>query len=813
MSRDTAEAATAHTSEVHSEADAIKWMVEGVYLVEGESVTAKKLSHIMLQIAASIPKLTKQGANALRAAAFILEGLTVEQEGKAIGDAVGAHFGAVLREQLKAVKDTTAEMAKHGEAMATAADAVREMLAQEKAQGTDNTTGNDTQLADAVGNVLARTEEAVRILKEEKEQRATQMTYAAKVRGNAPSNYEQAALVAKGNLLDRQVVVRKAHDAESDQLASLTERELVQKATVVMELMGIAASDRPMGMKFIGARRTQSGMVIYTLDATASADYLRRDDVMRSFMGHFGGTSALHVRAYQVVVEHVPITFDVTSTDVLRRAEEASGLPPRAIYEARWIKPTQLRGQGQKVAFLIMGFSSRETANHAMNYGVVLEGKHCRTRKLLPEPKRCVKCQGYGHFARECKSTKDVCARCAGEHRTTDQDRPAGKGQTTRCANCNRTGHGAADRSCDEYKRRLAQMRARDPDSKFRLFPTDNPDTWGRAEGHAPMDEFDDAWRNDQRDWTQKDPPPHRGGPSGRERGGAGTRPGGRGGAARGRGRTAAGESSREAERGQTTVAGGGAPARLSQQSTGNLRQQTLAETWTNSGGRMGAFRMHSPTGWDDAPANSQGTNCDSIANFSVQPNTHTNTNNYTTNTFTPNPDNPPLSPTNNGAASCDPETHGETLPLATKREQDPTYATRNAGNSGERLRLHTDTGTIYRLQRSDTSERTLHHGLPAPPQGCPPGHPHEGDNPCQQKDKHQQLGCHLDRLPRHDSTRAENRHRYHPHIQHLQQLPPQRHARGAEAIHGITREQAQRWGANPVHMDRRLQSPPPIVG
>ena len=181
MSHDVAEAATAPSSEVHSEADAIKWMVEGIYLVEGKSVTAKKLSHIMLQIAASIPKLTKQGANAFRAAAFILEGLTVEQEGKAIGDAVGAHFGAALKEQLKMVKETTTEMAKHGEAMVTAADAVREMLAERKAQGTDDTTENDTQLADAVGNVLARTEEAVRILKEEKEQRATQMTYAAKI--------------------------------------------------------------------------------------------------------------------------------------------------------------------------------------------------------------------------------------------------------------------------------------------------------------------------------------------------------------------------------------------------------------------------------------------------------------------------------------------------------------------------------------------------------------------------------------------------------------------------------------------------------
>ena len=574
------------------------------------------------------------------AAAFILEGLAVDQEGKAIGDAVGAHFGAVLKEHLaktlKTVKDTTAEMAKHGEAMATATDAVQEMLAQGKAQGTNNVTGNNTHLADAVGNVLARTEEAVRILKEEKEQRTAQTTYAAKVRGNVPSNYEQAALVAKGNLLDRQVVVRKAQDADSDQLASLTERELVEKATVALELMGIAASDRPTGMKFIGARKTQSGAVIYTLDATASAEYLRREDVMRSFMDHFGGSSDLHVRTYQVVVEHVPVTFDPNDTEALRRTEEATGLPPRAIYEARWIKPTHLRSPGQKVAFLIMGFSSRETANHAMNYGLVIEGKHCRTRKLLPEPRRCVKCQGYGHFARECKSTKDVCARCAGEHRTTDPDCMIGRGQPARCANCSKEGHGAADRSCEEYKRRLTQMRARDPDLRFRLFPTDDPDTWGRAGGHAPSDEFDDAWRNDPTTQAPRDPPPHRGGANVRGRGGTGPRMGGRGGFARGTGRHAGAGRGRRNEGNQAEE---GAPGRPSQQPPGTLRQRTLAETWTTSGGRMGAFGTQTPPGWDiqgSSQMHDRGDAADNVTTHThtlANANTQTNTPNTTPNT------------------------------------------------------------------------------------------------------------------------------------------------------------------------------------
>jgi hypothetical protein len=482
-------------------------------------------------------------------------------------------------------------------------------------------------------NVLARTEEVVRMLQEEKEQREVQKTYAAKVRSNTSPSYEQAALVAKDNLLDRQVVVRKAWDVDTDQLASLTERELVEKASVALELMGAAASDRPAGMKFIGARKTQSGAVIYTLDATASANYLRQEAVMRAFMDHFGGSSSLHVRAYQLVVEHVPIAFNVTSMDALHRVEEASELPARAVYEARWIKPVHLRSAGQRVAFLIMGFSSREAANHAMNYGIVIEGKHCRTRKLLPEPKRCVKCQGYGHFARECKSTKDVCTRCAGEHRTTDQGCPVGKGQPMRCVNCAKDGHGAADRGCEEYRRRLTQMRAKDPDSRFRLFPTDNPDTWGGAEGHAPMDEFDGAWRNDSAGRVQQDPPARQGGASGRGRGGIGTRPGGRGGIARGMGRPATAGRPEERERGQAVER---TPSRLSQQSTGNLRQRTLAETWTTSGGRMGAFGVQSPSGWDDPGQMNSSNRTHSMSANPVNrdDNNTTNTTNTTPNIF-----------------------------------------------------------------------------------------------------------------------------------------------------------------------------------
>ena len=100
LSRDEANSITASISDVQTERDAKKWMVEGLYLMEGESITAMKLAHIMLQIAAAIPKMTKQGVNAMRAAALLLETLSVEQEGRAIGEAVGANMEKVLRDHI-----------------------------------------------------------------------------------------------------------------------------------------------------------------------------------------------------------------------------------------------------------------------------------------------------------------------------------------------------------------------------------------------------------------------------------------------------------------------------------------------------------------------------------------------------------------------------------------------------------------------------------------------------------------------------------------------------------------------------------------
>ena len=89
---------------------------------------------------------------------------------------------------------------------------------------------------------------------------------------------------------------------------------------------------------------------------------------------------------------------------------------------ARWIKPPGRRTNDQQVAHIIATIKDPQTANVILRDGFTIDQMRLYAKKNKREPLRCAKCQHYGHFARECKSYKDTCANCAGEHRTSECD-------------------------------------------------------------------------------------------------------------------------------------------------------------------------------------------------------------------------------------------------------------------------------------------------------------------------------------------------------------------------------------------------------
>lgn len=79
---------------------------------------------------------------------------------------------------------------------------------------------------------------------------------------------------------------------------------------------------------------------------------------------------------------------------------------------------------------------------------------------------KCYRCQGYSHFAKDCREEKDCCPRCGGEHNEKQC-----KERVFRCVNCVKanakfglqlnTEHAVWDRDCSCLKRIEEQIRKR----------------------------------------------------------------------------------------------------------------------------------------------------------------------------------------------------------------------------------------------------------------------------------------------------------------------------------------------------------------
>lgn len=71
---------------------------------------------------------------------------------------------------------------------------------------------------------------------------------------------------------------------------------------------------------------------------------------------------------------------------------------------------------------------------------------HCKVRPYVPNPRRCFKCQRFGHGSATCRG-KTTCAKCA----CTDHPTDTCGSSTPKCINC--TGaHPAYSRSCPKFK-------------------------------------------------------------------------------------------------------------------------------------------------------------------------------------------------------------------------------------------------------------------------------------------------------------------------------------------------------------------------
>ncbi|KAJ7221654.1 hypothetical protein GGX14DRAFT_310130, partial [Mycena pura] len=219
-----------------------------------------------------------------------------------------------------------------------------------------------------------------------------------------------------------------------------------------------------------------NGGVVFDCKDDATAAWIRREDNACRFVARLGGGGVYRPRRTELLAEMVPIEARIEDSEFWRGVETDSGIAPGGIDGGRWIKAVEKRAPGQRVAFVRVAFATAEAANHAIDGGLYVQGKHVKVRKSDDEPQRCARCQSYdGHMARACKAPANVCARCAADHRTADC---LATDSTRRCGNCKIDGHTAASHDCPVFVREQQKKKKRNPTSGYRYIPTTDPRTW-----------------------------------------------------------------------------------------------------------------------------------------------------------------------------------------------------------------------------------------------------------------------------------------------------------------------------------------------
>ena len=71
----------------------------------------------------------------------------------------------------------------------------------------------------------------------------------------------------------------------------------------------------------------------------------------------------------------------------------------------------------------------------------------CRVRPYIPNPRRCFKCQRYGHVSKNCKRPA-ACAKCSSSVHTHSRDDPCSL--PAHCVNCG-AAHAAFDKTCPKW--------------------------------------------------------------------------------------------------------------------------------------------------------------------------------------------------------------------------------------------------------------------------------------------------------------------------------------------------------------------------
>ena len=240
-------------------------------------------------------------------------------------------------------------------------------------QQLDNVTKQITTKTNMLHNLVQDVTTTATTIKDNTLKMATHLnqpapaTYAAILQ--TATNPEHVDVIARGFNADKQLLFIVDKTLPNTPLTDLTEKDLVTKANMALELMDNPSTNKPMLVSFITAKKLRNGNILFQLNSIQATMWLQN-------LLTYSSNANICSKLYHVIAEFVPILFDAGTDHSHKLLEVSNSLTSSSITWSKYVKPPHLRSANQRTAHIIIGFSSEEDANKTIQHGLYVEGKH-----------------------------------------------------------------------------------------------------------------------------------------------------------------------------------------------------------------------------------------------------------------------------------------------------------------------------------------------------------------------------------------------------------------------------------------------------
>ena len=300
--------------------------------------------------------------------------------------------------------------------------------------------------------------------------RPTTTSYAS-VLVNPPA-HANPKIAAREGIKARQFLIQGINESKFSHLNVI---QLKDEFNKILTELGLSTG------KIRAAVKSRSGGTVIEADSDETANWLSNSSNQKKLCEKLDTKAEFKVRSYNVIAFNVPLAINPEEMEHRLEICEANGIEPSTIQSAKWAKAINKRTTVQKTAHLLLTFDSAHAANRAITNGLYVCNRKCQVERTRREPIRCLKCQGWNHFAKDCLEEKDTCGNCAGSHRTSDC-----QSSDRACASCKVKDHASWSRACPAFIKRAAEFNARNPDNSLQYFPTADVWTWYTVDKASP---------------------------------------------------------------------------------------------------------------------------------------------------------------------------------------------------------------------------------------------------------------------------------------------------------------------------------------